>query len=181
MYLEKRKSISASQKEKLEDLMLIQFQQLMIDIPALLMTYAPIEEKNEFNPQLITDYCYFKNPDQQLFYPVVDISDDTMTAVIVDDETLFEKNKYGIPEPVDGLLMFPEEIDLVILPLVAFDRHGYRVGYGKGYYDRFLKECREDVLKVGFSFFEPLDAIDDVNAMDVKMDHCITPERIYSF
>ncbi|MEP6677552.1 MAG: 5-formyltetrahydrofolate cyclo-ligase, partial [Ferruginibacter sp.] len=59
IYLEKRMQLSLSQKEKLGDLMLIQFQRLEIDIPALIMTYAALEEKNEFDTQLITDYCYF--------------------------------------------------------------------------------------------------------------------------
>ena len=181
LYLEKRMQLSASQKDKLEDLTLIQFQQLNIYIPALVMTYAPLEIKNEFNTQLITDYCYFKNPEQQLFYPVINEADDCMSCIIVNDETEFKKNKYGIDEPQDGLDIFPEEIDMVLVPLLAFDKYGNRVGYGKGYYDKFLKECRPDVLKIGFGYFDAVDAIDDVNAMDVKLDYCITPERIYQF
>ena len=120
MYKTKRTELSASQKLKLDDLMLIQFQKLAIEIPALIMTYAPFEKFNEFNPQLIADYCYFKNPGQTLFYPVIG-DDDEMTSVIVNDETIFAPNKFGIDEPVDGLLMFPEEIDLVIVPLLAFE------------------------------------------------------------
>ncbi|MBU3714597.1 MAG: 5-formyltetrahydrofolate cyclo-ligase, partial [Ferruginibacter sp.] len=59
---------------------------------------------------------------------------------------------------------------------------GYRVGYGKGYYDRFIKKyCIENVLKIGFSFFEPIDEIADIHEHDVCMDYCITPETIYSF
>ena len=181
IYLEKRMQLSASQMDKLGDLMLIQFQQLEIDIPALIMTYAPMEEKHEFDTQLITDYCFFKNPDQLLSYPVVDENTDDMLAITVTDETLFEKNKYGVPEPSEGPGMYAQSIDLILVPLLAFDQHGFRVGYGKGYYDKFLKECRDDALKVGFSFFEAVDAIDDVNAMDVKLDYCITPERIYCF
>lgn len=181
IYLDKRMELTPAQQNKLDDLMLIQFQQLDVYIPSLLMTYAPLESKNEFNTQLITDYCYFKNPEQQLFYPVINETDDCMVSIIVNDDTLFKKNKYGIDEPQDGLDMFPEEIDMILVPLLAFDRFGNRVGYGKGYYDKFLKECRHDVLKVGFSYFEPVEAIDDVNAMDVKLDYCITPSGIYHF
>lgn len=180
MYKTKRNELTASQKLKLDDLMLIQFQKLPIEIPGLIMTYAPIEKFSEFNPQPVIDYCYFKSPHQTLFYPVIG-DDDEMTSVIVNDETIFAPNKFGIDEPVDGLLMFPEEIDLVIVPLLAFDANGFRVGYGKGYYDKFLKECRLDVVKVGFSYFEPVSMIDDINAFDVKLDYCITPDAVYEF
>ncbi|MEP6677439.1 MAG: 5-formyltetrahydrofolate cyclo-ligase, partial [Ferruginibacter sp.] len=120
-------------------------------------------------------------PDQLLSYPAIDEDTDDMLAITVTDDTLFEKRKYGIIEPIDGPGMYAQSIDLVLVPLLAFDKHGYRVGYGKGYYDKFFKECREDMLKIGFSFFEAEDAIDDVNAMDVKLDYCITPEKIYDF
>ncbi len=181
LYRAKRVALTALEKDKQEDLMLIQFQQLNIDIPALIMTYAAFEKENEFDPQLITDYCCFKNPGQQLFYPVIDQEDDTLYPVIVRDDTTFAPNKYGIDEPVNGMIIYPEEIDLVLVPLLAFDQIGNRVGYGKGYYDRFLKECRKDVLKIGFSFFEAEELIEGVNEFDVKLDHCITPNRIYSF
>jgi 5-formyltetrahydrofolate cyclo-ligase len=181
IYKEKRFSLSAKDKNKLDDLLLIQFQKLEIDIPALIMTYAPFEKMNEFDPQLITDYFYFKNPNQTLFYPVINELDDTLSCEVVNDETTFELNKYGIAEPIDGLPMFPEEIDLILVPLLAFDTHGYRVGYGKGYYDKFFKECRADVVKVGISYFDPVDAIDDINAFDVKLNYCITPTANYLF
>ena len=183
VFKEKRLQLLPSEIEKLDDLLLIQFQKLFIDIPSLIMTYAPVKKLNEFDPQLITDYCYFKNPAQQLFYPVMveNSGDNEMIAVIVDDNTLFERSKYGIDQPVDGIDMFSTEIDLVIVPLLCFDKKGYRVGYGKGYYDRFLKSCRKDCIKIGFSYFEPIDKIEDVDKFDVKLNYCITPLNIFTF
>jgi 5-formyltetrahydrofolate cyclo-ligase len=180
-YGEKRRLLTAAQLEKLQDLILIQFQLLDIDIPANIMTFSPWEKRNEFNAQMITDYCFFKNPEQVLFYPVMDSRSHSMTCMAVTDDTLFEANSYGIDEPIDGKHVLPEAIDWVLMPLLAFDRRGYRVGYGKGYYDRFLKECRDDVVKIGFSFFAPVDRIADVNRQDEKMDYCITPDDIYRF
>lgn len=183
LFIEKRLQLLPAEIEKLDDLLLIQFQKIILDIPSLIMTYAPIKKLNEFDPQLITDYCYFKNPAQQLFYPILIKERDKyeMIAVIVDDNTLFETNKYGIDEPIDGLDMFATEIDLVIVPLLCFDRKGYRVGYGKGYYDRFLKSCRKDCIKIGCSYFEPIDKIEDVDRYDIKLNYCITPHNIYTF
>ncbi len=182
-FKEKRLQLTTAQIEKMDDLMLIHFQKLSIDIPALIMTYSPIKKFNEFDPQLITDYCYFKKPDQQLFYPVVIEEGENceMRAVIVDDNTFFETNKYGIDEPIDGIDMIPSEIDMFIVPLLAFDKKGNRVGYGKGYYDRFLKQCRKDCIKVGFSYFDAVEKIEDFNKYDIKLDYCITPERIFTF
>lgn len=179
-YGHKRQQLTAAQKSRLEDLMLIQFQRLDVEIPACIMTYSPIEQRNEFNTQAVTDYCFFKNPGQVLHYPVMG-SGNQMACVAVNDDTFFRTNNLGIDEPIDGAKVLPEELDWVLLPLLAFDKVGYRVGYGKGYYDRFLKECRDDVVKIGFSFFEPVDRVADVNRYDERMDYCITPTDIYRF
>lgn len=183
LYIDKRANLSSSMKMKMDDLMLINFQKLKIDVPSLIMTYSPIIRANEFDPQLITDYCYFRNPGQQLFYPVMAESGGSphLISVIVDDETEFKINKYGVAEPIDGIDMFPTEIDLVIVPLLSFDKKGYRVGYGKGYYDRFLQQCRKDCIKIGFSYFDALDQIADVNKYDIRLDYCVTPETVYEF
>ncbi len=183
IYKERRQQLKNSQLTILNDLLLIQFQKLPVDIPALIMTYAPIARWNEFDPQLITDYCYFNNPGQQLFYPLItDVEAvSTMMPVLVNDATTFELSAFGFSQPVDGIHVSPEDIDMVIVPLLAFDEKGYRVGYGKGYYDKFLKKCRKDVIKVGFSYFEPVDAIQDINVYDVPLDYCITHEKIYIF
>ena len=100
---------------------------------------------------------------------------------LLTDATEFRDSRWGIPEPVSGIQVNPEQIDVVFLPLLAFDSNGYRVGYGGGFYDRFLAKCREDVVKVGLSFFEPVEEISDRLPLDIPMDYCVTPEKIYSF
>ena len=104
-----------------------------------------------------------------------------MKNIIEDDNTLFELNKYGIPEPRNGTIINEKEIDLSIVPLIAFDLFGDRVGYGKGYYDRFISKCRFNMIKIGISYFPPLDKIEDVEEFDKKLDFCITPDHIYAF
>lgn len=180
-YKERRKNISLAQKSRLEDLILIQFQRLGIEIPCSIMTYAPLEKMNEFDPFLITEYCFFKNPNQKLSYPKIMEESNHMNAMEVDEETLFVDNKFGISEPVNSKVKSPLEIDLVIIPLLAYDVAGHRVGYGKGYYDRFLKECKDDVIKIGFSFFDPESVILGVCEHDIKLDFCIIPEMIHTF
>lgn len=179
IYRKKRAALTAAVKNKLEDLMLIRFQALGLHIPELIMTYAAFED--EFDPQLITDYCSFRNPATQFLFPLINKEADHLLAIATDDNTVFKRNAFGIDEPAEGQLVEPEVIDLLIVPLLAFDKRGYRVGYGKGYYDKFLKNCRKDAIKVGFSFFEAEEDIDDVNQFDIRLNHCITPENTYHF
>ncbi len=109
-------------------------------------------------------------------------SDSTMTHYLYQKNTPLKENKYGIPEPEGDLEgIDPSILDMVILPLLAYDRNGHRVGYGKGFYDRFLGHTREDCIKVGVSFFEPEARFREIDEHDVAMNFCATPHRVYSF
>lgn len=96
-------------------------------------------------------------------------------------ETELVVNSYHIPEPVNGERAASKDIDLVIIPILAFDKKGHRVGYGKGFYDRFLASCSINCLKVGLSFFDPVDEISNVASTDISLDYCITPKKIYDW
>lgn len=180
-YKEKRLMLTAPQKEKLEDLMLIRFQQLRLVIPPKILTYAPMEKLKEFDPGHVTDYCLFKNPGQVLYYPRVSATGHNLEIVRINEETVFTKSAFGVDEPEGEPEATAEILDMVIVPLLCFDNAGFRVGYGKGYYDKFLETCRKDALKIGFSFFEPENAITGLEYHDVQLDYCITPEQAYSF
>ncbi len=96
-------------------------------------------------------------------------------------DTALASNTWGVPEPLAGKMLDARELDVVFLPLLAFDKKGYRVGYGGGYYDRFLDACRQNVLKIGISYFPPVEQIDDLHPGDIPMDYCVTPEAVFSF
>ena len=104
-----------------------------------------------------------------------------MTNYLVTDNTKFQKNKYNIYEPIDGLEVPTSKIDVVFVPLLAFDTKGNRVGYGKGFYDKFLSKCNEEVIKVGLSFYTPEKTIEDVFETDIRLDYCVTPTTNYVF
>jgi len=180
LYKQKRLELSAATKKRLEDLMLIQFQSLHLKIPDVVMTYSPIELLNEYNPVLIEEYCFFKNPATTLVYPVAHFQTNSLKAFAVKEDTFFELNEYDIEEPIDGEEILPSAIELIIVPLLSFNNTGYRVGYGKGFYDKFIEVCSPKLMKIGFSFFDT-EVIDDVNILDEKLNVCITPERIFKF
>src|SRR5690606_28389472 len=137
----------------------------------------------EVNTDPVADYLHFRNPSLQIAYPVCDFEQFTMQATLATPDTPFIKNRYGTPEPAgaEAIIIPPVDIDLVIVPLFCFDKKGYRVGYGKGFYDKFLQDTRADVIKVGLSYYDPIDKIQDLNEFDVPLDYCITPERMYEF
>ncbi|MBC7851406.1 MAG: 5-formyltetrahydrofolate cyclo-ligase [Chitinophagaceae bacterium] len=145
-----------------------------------LLSYYPLAAKNEFD----VSQCEVIMKQQ---FPLVTIgwprlADGlVMEAFQIQTDGLYAKNRYNILEPINGEWIPPELINVVFVPLVAFDKKGYRVGYGKGFYDRFLLRCKQNVLKIGFSFFEPLDEIRDIDEFDVPLNFCITPSRIYEF
>lgn len=141
--------------------------------------FLPIEKQKEINTEYILQILAGK--DKNIVLSKSDFETREMTHFLLTDNTTIKKNKYDIPEPVDGLEVPVSKIDVVFVPLLAFDEKGNRVGYGKGFYDIFLAECKPEILKIGLSFFESEALISDVLPTDIQLDLCVTPTRIYNF
>lgn len=181
LYRSKRESLSFAEKSKFDDLLLIQFQSVELPFLNYVLSYYPMDDRNEADTFLITDYLRFKNPNLRICYPKTNFESATMEAVECHADTIFTANSINLPEPTDTNIAQPHLLDLVIVPLLIFDLAGSRVGYGKGFYDRYLMRCRPDCIKVGLSYFDAIDTIDDKGQFDVPLDFCITPERTYVF
>ncbi len=181
LYKQKRDAITPGQKLKWDDLILIQFQTLELPFLSNVLSFYSIDENNEVNSFILTDFLHFRNPSLQLAYPRMDVATTTMQAIIAPADAAFDTNEFGITEPTGNQILHPDEIELMLVPMLACDVLGHRVGYGKGYYDRFLKDCSPECLKVGVSYFEPIEAIDDAADFDVPLDFCITPQQVYVF
>lgn len=141
--------------------------------------FLPITEHEEVNTEFILHLLSGK--DKEIIVSKADFETRNMTHFLLTDNTKIKKNEYNIPEPVDGIEVPAHKIDVVFVPLLAFDKKGHRVGYGKGFYDKFLSECKPDVIKIGLSFFEPEELITDIFEGDVKLDYCVTPNLIHAF
>ncbi len=141
--------------------------------------FLPIESQKEVNTEYILQVLAGK--DKNIVLSKSDFSTREMTHFLLTDNTTIKKNAYDIPEPIDGLEVPVSKIDVVFVPLLAFDEKGNRVGYGKGFYDKFLAECKPEILKIGVSFFEPENIIPDVLNTDIQLDLCITPTKVYNF
>ncbi len=181
VYKEKRNSLQDTTMEKMQDLLLIQFQKLDLPFLTAIHSYLTMINSKEPDPHNIIRWLSFRNPGMICAAPVTDFITNEMKHVVYDEKTEVVVNSFGIPEPAEGEELSADEIDLVITPLLAFDEKGYRVGYGRGFYDRFLAQCREDVLCIGLSYFTAEKRIEDTDTFDKRMNYCITPERIYEF
>ncbi len=141
--------------------------------------FLSISEKSEVDTQGILHILQGK--DKNVVLSKANFESGTLHNFLLTDSTVIKVNDWGIPEPVEGIEIPAEKIDVVFIPLLVFDEKGNRIGYGKGFYDRFLSQCKPNVLKVGLSFFEAEKIIEDTNPHDVPLDYCVTPEKIYDF
>lgn len=141
--------------------------------------FLPIEEQKEINTEFILHLLSGK--DKEIVISKSDFPTLNMTHFLLTDNTKIKKNEYNIPEPVDGIEVPATKIDVVFVPLLAYDQKGNRVGYGKGFYDKFLSQCKPETIKIGLSFFEPEELISDVFETDVLLDYCIYPNGVYEF
>ena len=178
-YKELRQKLS---QDQIEDYSLaIANQTLKLDIwnHSFYHLFLSITKFKEVNTDFILNILSGK--DKHTVISKSNFKDSTMSHVLLSDDTVLKMNSYGIPEPENGIPIDALMIDVVFIPLLTFDQEGNRVGYGKGFYDRFLKNCKADVIKVGLSFFEAEAVISDTSAYDIPLNYCVTPSTIYTF
>lgn len=140
--------------------------------------FLSIPEKREVNTEYLLHIL--QGRDKSVVISKTNFVTHQMDHFLLQENTVLKTSAYGIPEPVEGLYIDPTVLDVVFVPLLGFDKKGHRVGYGKGFYDRFLQQCRPDTIFVGLSFFEPEEKI-AAQETDIPLHYCLTPKRVYSF
>jgi len=182
IYLSKRSSLSseerASKSRQIRDLF---FKNVDLSSVNYLHCFIPIEKFNEIDTHLIFERLWSDHPRLKTVVPRVSSVTGELQSLSFNGETELSESSWDIREPIHQDLVDASEIDIVLVPLLCFDLSGHRVGYGKGYYDRFLALCRDDCRKVGLSYFPPVESIDDVNVHDMTLDLCVTSDEVYSF
>ncbi|APY08659.1 5-formyltetrahydrofolate cyclo-ligase [Winogradskyella sp. J14-2] len=174
-----RKSLSFVQVEELSLAIANQLLQLDIWDSSFYHIFLSIEEQKEVNSEYILNILAGK--DKNIVVSKSNFEDCSMAHFLLTDNTTIRKNDYNIPEPDDGIDIKSSQIDVVFVPLLAFDKTGNRIGYGKGFYDRFLSNCKPETIKIGLSFFEAERGDFTASKDDIKLDYCVTPQKIYQF
>jgi len=166
---EELKSISAQIISRLHDEFYLKSKTINI--------FLPIERFNEINlsPLLNSKFLFKVGINKSNFVK------SELTSYLYSDSRQIRVNKYGIPEPQYGSILKPIDFDLVLVPLLAFDDKGYRVGYGKGFYDHFLSQCSKRCHFIGVNHFSDAMQISDIANHDIPLDCVITPEKIIRF
>jgi 5-formyltetrahydrofolate cyclo-ligase len=180
-FLELRLNLPDQEAAKLNLQLLRHCKELDYNHINLAHIFLPIIEKKEVNTWLLLEYLRRAYPAMQWALSKTCMETGTLTHFLWEEDTVLVKSKYGILEPAGGKLLEAGDIDLVFVPMLAFDEEGHRIGYGKGMYDRFLSECRADARTIGLSLFEPVPVIVDTNEWDVPLQTVVTPYTIYQF
>lgn len=141
--------------------------------------FLPIAKNREVDTWPIIEHLL--SIDKEIIISKTNQEDGSLDHFVFENSDQLELSAWGIPEPKNGRQVASDLIDLVITPMIVFDRLGHRIGYGKGYYDRFLSTCRTDCIKVGLSLLPPLDFIPYMDHHDVALDYCITHLGVYDF
>ncbi|MBZ9779722.1 5-formyltetrahydrofolate cyclo-ligase [Psychroflexus sp. CAK8W] len=176
-YINFRKKLSLSEVDDMS--LKIANQALQLDIWdfEFYHLFLSISKQKEINTEYLLQIIFGKDANAV----VPKVRGEILEHFLLTDTTKLRLSKWDIPEPVNGIKIEPSQIDVVFLPLLAYDKQGHRIGYGKGFYDKFLSNCRPESLKIGLSFFEPEAEDIEVSDHDIALDYCITPESIHKF
>jgi len=177
-YRQKRKALDQSTIDSLSLEIANQTLKLPIWEASFYHLFLTIKHLKEIETEPLMSILFGK--DKHVVVPKSDISNCEMTHYLLTDNTVIKPNIWNIPEPQNGVQVEDSQIQVVFVPLLAFDKNGQRVGYGKGFYDLFLKSC-PNATKIGLSFFDAVDEIEDKTENDIPLDYCITPTKIYRF
>tara|TARA_B110000444_G_C18718916_1_gene537464 strand:+ start:346 stop:927 length:582 start_codon:yes stop_codon:yes gene_type:complete len=140
--------------------------------------FYPISKNKEVNTWHIHKSI---NSNSTIYTSVYEKSKDKWQCVSFNPFVKFTNRKLDMPVPNDYKLERFDKIDIILIPLLVFDKYGNRVGYGKGIYDRILNRLNKNCLKVGLSFFEVSKENIQVDIHDQALDYCQTPNKLYRF
>lgn len=180
-FREARKRLTVEEQARMNAGLLLQLEKAIPHSLHLMMTFCSLPQWGEPDAGLLTHFLQARYPQLKVAYPKIMDDAGNMEALLPMPDATMIPGRWNIPEPERGEVIDPVQLELVLVPLLAFDMFGQRIGYGKGYYDRFLQRCRPDVIRLGVSFFEPIGRIEDTGYFDVPLSRCITPGRLYEF
>lgn len=176
-YKQKRSEFSSVENERLSLKILDNLKQMDIWEFSVFHAFLPIKSQNEINTFPLIEYLFELN--KRVVIPKVEGLN--LINSEIQKEVNFEIGKFDTLEPTEFQIIQNQKIEVVFLPMLISDKKGNRLGYGGGFYDRWLNQFDQKPLKIGLNFFEPIDEILDIDSFDVPLDYCVTPDEIVSF
>lgn len=171
IYKQKRTELTFKEIEGFQNNIYQQIYKLDFSKINIVHLFLSMKKFREIDTKPIIDFL--RKQQKQLVVSRCNFKENTLSHFILEPDTELEINKFGVPEPINATPILEKEIDLVFVPLLISDKENFRVGYGKGYYDRFLSNCKKDCKKIGLNFFKPIAKISDINEFDIALDEVI--------
>ena len=173
LYRQKRKELSQTEIENFQKSIFDKVYSLDFSNIQNIHIFLSIKRHKEIDTYPIVDFLRQQN--KTIIVSKSNFEKNTLQHYVLNENTQLVENSYGIPEPLNAKEVEVTKIDLVFVPLLVSDKQNYRVGYGKGFYDRFLASCRKDINTIGLNFFPPIESIADINEFDVPLNKVIYP------
>lgn len=168
----KRRALTAEEQESLSG----KITKRLISLPCISQAETIMIYMSAFKePSTFEIAEHLKKAQKKIVVPISNTKDYTITPVYLSGT--LAAGAYGIPEPMRRETADIKTIDVALIPGIGFDRTGSRIGFGKGYYDRFLAEFKG--LKIGICYDFQILADIPSSEHDIKMDLIITEKRIY--
>lgn len=179
LYLQKRMALSEAEFLELNRKVVEQFfAGIDLSFIKVVHTFLPIEKQREVNTWLIIERIRREFPNIRLSVPRVNNQTASIDSFYYEGIHQLEKNTWDILEPKQGVPTPVEKIDAMLIPLLTVDKHGNRVGYGRGFYDKFLDSCPDTIQRIGLSLFPVVDRVDDVSSYDIPLHWVVTPDEV---
>lgn len=137
--------------------------------------YVSINERREVNTHPLIKKML--EDEKRVVVPFTQIEKGTLLHIKLDNFEDLKPNRWGVLEPQEGNEVNPKELDLVIVPMVGGDSHKNRIGYGRGFYDRFLRQT--NCPKIGLLFEACLVDKVPVEEFDVGLDKILTEKKAF--
>jgi 5-formyltetrahydrofolate cyclo-ligase len=174
IYKQKRKELPENQRLKFQENIYQQIYNLDISKVKNVHLFLSLTKFNEIDTEPII--AFFRSKKKKIVVSKCNFENNSLSHFYLEENTLLELNKFGVPEPVDASQVSENELDIIFVPMYVSDKKNYRVGYGKGFYDRFLSNCKKEAKFIGINFFKPIDQIEDVNKFDIALHQVIYPK-----
>src|SRR6218665_1038552 len=179
IYKEKRRTLPPGELERLSETIVEQTLTHFQLSGKIISLFLPIERHREINTYLLWERA--SNLGATIAVPKTNFDTLEMRHYLFEQTDQLELNEKRIPEPKKGKVIAADRFEIVFVPLLAVDKSGNRVGYGKGFYDRFLRKCAPSCQFIGLHFFDLEEKIEDVLPTDVKLNALVTPTSVYRF
>lgn len=180
LYKEKRKGFSEIELQELSNQICEVAFNFLLEQPRIqaIHIFLPIKAQREVDTIPLLEKLWGRGV--KTYTSMVDVSSDDLLTITLEPNSQFVLDKWGIPLPIEFEEVEKPVLDLIFVPLLAYDEKGMRLGFGRGYYDRFFKSLPNNPMKVGLSFFDPEEILPS-EEHDIPLDFCTTPAKVLTF